>query len=93
MPTETVTNHYRVQSWYIPVHTSWAPQKWTLKQSSLRPSPPSGGRGVPKDVRGISRGDRITWCWDDGAGTPRKVVAIKLKQPVTVTQEYQNVYF
>lgn len=90
MPVATETYFYRVQHWYIPIHSPWLPQTWTLSKSNLTSRWPSAGRGVPAD-NGVVRGNRETWCWDDGNGTPRKVVAIELKSPITKTFEYHDV--
>lgn len=91
MPTRTETYQYRVQRWKIPVKSYWLPQRWTLQDSVLRADIPSPGHGVPPKAKASRRGKRTTWEWEDSLGEPRRLVAIKLKTPVTETYEYQNV--
>ena len=86
----TTTYGYRVQRWHIPVKSPWMPQKWTLTSSWLSTTPPHPGHGVP-DIDYVVRGDRMTWCWDDSSGTPRKVVCIRLKRPITKTHEEEAI--
>lgn len=91
MKLRTEIMHYRVRAYSMPTE-SYIARRWRKKWDQFKSELPSTGKGVPK-VRPTNKDNITTWVWTDGFGRRQKVVATKLKRPVTMTYEYEDIIF